>query len=241
MDETEDYTFLGYDIPARGEKDFEPDGTDRQQLALQTSRQAMYNALSVERQITVKQYIRADIVNNVGLVRNMKGHMTMGTTRGGICELLPEELLYLVERGNVEAYYNDLPLSLQQVYAVLDLNLDHFQVYSYLRRVGYAVRRSKSVSTSSVVNTMWHGTVHRRSVFFSYDALYCHLQFVPYTSRSYLPITYDVYKPGHYKKTAKPDFQVAVTNTKDGVILSNVITAVVDGVISFLSTSDTTL
>jgi len=35
-------------IPKRGEKDFEPDGTNKQQRILQEGREAMYAALSFE-------------------------------------------------------------------------------------------------------------------------------------------------------------------------------------------------
>jgi len=86
-------------------------------------------------------------------------------------ELLPEEALYLVERGSLlcweqtegqeiqaeepEARRGDLldpvqiigaPLSVQQSFAVMigkaGLTFERYQVYAYLRRFGYVVRRS---------------------------------------------------------------------------------------------------
>jgi len=86
-------------------------------------------------------------------------------------ELLPEEALYLVERGSLlcweqtegqenqaeepEERGQDLsdpvqiigaPLSVQQSFAVMigkaDLTFERYQVYAYLRRFGYVVRRS---------------------------------------------------------------------------------------------------
>ena len=86
-------------------------------------------------------------------------------------ELLPEEALYLVERGSLlcweqtegqenqtkeqEERREDLsdpiqiigaPLSVQQSFAVMigkaDLTFERYQVYAYLRRFGYVVRRS---------------------------------------------------------------------------------------------------
>jgi tRNA-splicing endonuclease subunit Sen54 len=86
-------------------------------------------------------------------------------------ELLPEEALYLVERGSllcweqIEGHGDQeeeleerkedssdpvqiigAPFSVQQSFAVMigkaDLTLERYQVYAYLRRFGYVVRRS---------------------------------------------------------------------------------------------------
>ena len=82
-------------------------------------------------------------------------------------ELLPEEALYLVERGSLLCWEQTedqkskaeepeddsdpvqiigAPLSVQQSFAVMvgkaGLTLERYQVYAYLRRFGYVVRRS---------------------------------------------------------------------------------------------------
>src|SRR5437660_10653640 len=67
-DETQDFRFLSLlskadatstSLPKRGEKDFEPDGTKLQELALADSRQAMTDALSGERTQSSKLYVSA--------------------------------------------------------------------------------------------------------------------------------------------------------------------------------------
>jgi hypothetical protein len=50
-----------------------------------------------------------------------------------------------VDHGVIELYYHSVPMSCQQVYHLLDqvnFPLEHYQVYSYLRRFGYIVMRT---------------------------------------------------------------------------------------------------
>lgn len=168
--EAVDYRFLAqkkdYTIPSRGEKDFEPDGTNKQDRVLQASRHAMYDALSVERDISGKNYIRAVWHAELGLAqlpaKDAKGTMFKGLGRTDAKQdtwLLPEELLYMVERGNLECFYQhkEVPMSLQAAYAecIPHIDLNHFQVYAYLKRAGFMVLRSSfptSPSTASPVS-----------------------------------------------------------------------------------------
>lgn len=158
--EAVDYRFLSssvqkkdYVLPARGEKDFEPDGTNRQDKILQSSRDAMYDAVRVERELSHKNYIRATWHSDLAMgkldSRDAKGTMfkSIGRTdRHQQTWLLPEELLYMVERGNLECFYEqvELPMSLQAAYAecIPHIGLEKFQVYAYLKRAGYMVLRS---------------------------------------------------------------------------------------------------
>lgn len=119
-------------LPKRGEKDFEPHGTRHQDGVLEASRQAMHNVLDYTRVHTPKAHVRAfyygvdslerDRVigeewrqgledDHVVLVESSKGvHFktmgkdTLGKKRSSLW-LLPEEALYLVERGTLDLWW----------------------------------------------------------------------------------------------------------------------------------------
>lgn len=122
----------GGQLPKRGEKDFEPHGTKHQDDILSASRQAMHDALSYTRIHTAKQYNRAFYYGDEGLRRDeviredwrqgleedhiilaesTKGphFRSMGKTATGKRNpglwLLPEEALFLVERGNLDLWW----------------------------------------------------------------------------------------------------------------------------------------
>lgn len=71
--------------------------------------------------------------------------------RNGVLWLLPEETIYLVERGNLECWWEEgIPMSLQGVYAsCLDGcgGLERYQVYAYLKRAGYIIQRAPTADT----------------------------------------------------------------------------------------------
>ena len=79
---------------------------------------------------------------------------TMGKAEAdGRLYLLPEEALYLIERGNLDLRWpvveddeEGMPMSLQSAYAALvgrlGLTLERYSVYAGLKRIGYAVKRS---------------------------------------------------------------------------------------------------
>ncbi|MCJ1288089.1 tRNA-splicing endonuclease subunit sen54 [Xylographa opegraphella] len=165
-DETQDFRFLTNlsltteqpSLPRRGEKDFESHGTSSQQDALSKSRTAMQDALSYPRIHTPKSQMVAIYNPQSGrtAVDHPKGpHIrTMGKAEAdGTLYLLPEEALYLIERGNLDLRWpvaesdeDGLPISLQSAYAVLigrlGLTLERYSVYGGLKRIGYAVQRS---------------------------------------------------------------------------------------------------
>ncbi|PLW14497.1 hypothetical protein PCANC_15129 [Puccinia coronata f. sp. avenae] len=74
-------------------------------------------------------------------------------------ELAPEELLYLIERGTVECWTADdptrglgaIPISVQRAWAEIigthQLSLERYQVYAYLKRLGYIVLRKEHVDS----------------------------------------------------------------------------------------------
>ena len=147
-------------LPRRGEKDFESHGTTAQQDALSKSRTAMHDALSYPR-IHAPKYLISATYNPDGgrtLVENPRGQhfRTMGKAETDArLYLLPEEALYLVERGNLylrwpigyrEDEDDEMPFSLQSAYAILvgnlGLTLERYTVYSGLKRSGYVVNRA---------------------------------------------------------------------------------------------------
>jgi tRNA-splicing endonuclease subunit Sen54 len=119
-------------LPKRGEKDFEPHGTKHQGGILEASRQAMHDALSHTRIHPPKAYLRGYYYGEEGLKRDevvaeelrqgldddhivvvdssrgphfkTMGKTTQGRKHGSIW-LLPEEALYLVERGNLDLWW----------------------------------------------------------------------------------------------------------------------------------------
>ncbi|KAL8846075.1 MAG: hypothetical protein Q9221_008806 [Calogaya cf. arnoldii] len=118
-------------LPRRGVKDFEYHGTNAQVSVLQGSRQAMHEALSVGRLHTPKSCLVGyfdvyspggeDAIEDEGRIRSLgmgerrtvvvekpfgQHTRTMGTAdkKGGLM-LLPEEVIYLVERGSLDVQY----------------------------------------------------------------------------------------------------------------------------------------
>lgn len=174
-DEVHDWRFLskaGAGIPKRGDKDFEPDGTQVQRDGLQESRDAMYEALAGVRGHHLKNKLIAVWLplKNCAIVPHAKGNyfrdmgfpVNLGTRIKDGMELNPLETVYLVERGSMVIYIaNDefqrfyagdlltfdydsllkMDLAMLYAYAFVDTLVDHYQVYSYLKRHGYLVRR----------------------------------------------------------------------------------------------------
>ncbi|KAH9936421.1 tRNA-splicing endonuclease subunit sen54 N-term-domain-containing protein [Fomitopsis serialis] len=168
-------------IPKRGEKDFEPTtagGSGLQRHVLDRSRHAMLEALSAPRTISSKSIsyavwhpdiARAHVTVSRGIHFASMGHSVArtGTVDDGAkkihkrLELLPEEILYLVERGAMLCWkacdlapadipgletVDGVPMTVQQAFAEVigteDLTLEKYQVFAYLKRLGYAVTRT---------------------------------------------------------------------------------------------------
>jgi len=138
-------------LPKRGEKDYEPDGTEVQQKVLQDSRDSMFDALSGARGHVIKQYVRAVWIPSVrrALIEKPKGSFlqTCGVVdSSNRCWLRPEEFCYLAERGTVEPWFEekDIAMSIQAVYAACFVDedeIDEYHVYSYLKRHGFIVMK----------------------------------------------------------------------------------------------------
>ncbi|OKP15026.1 hypothetical protein PENSUB_3421 [Penicillium subrubescens] len=187
-------------LPRRGEKDFEPNPTEFQADVLSASRQAMHNALAHPRlhnpktqviaiyapegpppapAVTPGQPSRGASVSPDACVYvpSPKGQYfkSMGQAdRKGVIWLLPEEALYLLERGSLDIRWPtsitggttvgegseeeelSIPMSLQAAYTCLigrgGLTLERFTVFSSLKRIGYAISRAPGWDDSTEVD-----------------------------------------------------------------------------------------
>jgi tRNA-splicing endonuclease subunit Sen54 len=183
-EEIQDFRFLNQaqKLPSRGVKDFEPHGTNLQQSTLNASREAMHTALSQTRfhgtdkprAVYATEGNGAWVFNptgqwvkSTGKVKPVPGRVTeLIDGEGNVKEqklmrmwLLPEEALWLIERGSLDLRYpaeegqeegEGIPMSLQGAYAAYigrekedGLKLEQFTVYQYLKRCGYHVFRAR--------------------------------------------------------------------------------------------------
>ncbi|KAN0063993.1 tRNA-splicing endonuclease subunit sen54 [Thecaphora frezii] len=173
-------------IPKRGEKDFEPTGFGGQAKLLERSREAMIAAISGQRRTINKGLTTASWDDDIqrAVVHELQGKLfeTTGqiakrqvlvpTTEGqpqckivSRNELLPEEALFMLERGSLllfarpppesrdeagKAHHQVEPMSLQQAFSRLvsdasGLTRERYQIYVYLKRLGYVVQRADDV------------------------------------------------------------------------------------------------
>ncbi|KPV72651.1 uncharacterized protein RHOBADRAFT_55742 [Rhodotorula graminis WP1] len=170
-------------IPKRGEKDFEPITSSdafppsskeatlsaHQRQLLQDSRNALYTALSSgSRHHSSRAHNaftwRPDL--DGGRATCDAGNASYGIHFSNIghfnqfrkqLELLPEEALYMVERGAVELWRQGddgsrVPMSVQQAWNELighdELTPERYQVYAFLRRLGYVLTRARPIAGS---------------------------------------------------------------------------------------------
>ncbi|KAF8603085.1 hypothetical protein BDV93DRAFT_473781 [Ceratobasidium sp. AG-I] len=179
-------------IPKRGEKEFEPaagGATALQSHFLTKSRNAMFSALRGSRGANSKtisyavwhpELGRAHVILARGTHFSALGHSALRQLENESdsakphkrLELMPEEALYLMERGSlfcwrkteVPAYlvsspedFSNLedcdlssgaPMSVQQGFAEMigmdGLTLPHYIIYAYLKRLGYTIGRSSA-------------------------------------------------------------------------------------------------
>ncbi|CAJ0764300.1 10075_t:CDS:2, partial [Entrophospora sp. SA101] len=144
-------------------KDFKPNGSSRQEQLTKESLNALNKVLSEERSGSSRQFCIAtwySTPTNKALVTTIKGNHfhNMGHSISGQQWLLPEETLFLLERGSLVVYYDNTPISLQQAYNLMIcdwLSFEKYQmkkdqnkkiVYAYLKRIGYTVLRTTSLS-----------------------------------------------------------------------------------------------
>ncbi|XP_061906294.1 tRNA-splicing endonuclease subunit Sen54 isoform X1 [Entelurus aequoreus] len=144
-------------IPIRGQKDFYPKDSAEQQQRLQQSLKEHWGLVSEERVERLGNLVRATWIPSERIVELQspagKFWQTMGfSVRGKQC-LLPEEALYLMECGSVQVFHQDLPLSIQDGYERFlspdTVNLQQYQVFGHLKRLGFVVHRFDASSEPS--------------------------------------------------------------------------------------------
>lgn len=167
-DEVQDYKFLNKQLPKTGEKDFEPDGTNFQVDKLEESKQLMFEVLQQPIKIHEKLLLQGIFLphDDETVILNVRGNYFKDLGRHlsvqgkSVVILNKLETLYLVERGSMILYlcndkiisylngeinsfsYHDLvPLSLQYLYSHINsFEIQKYQVFAYLKRLGYLVR-----------------------------------------------------------------------------------------------------
>lgn len=133
----------------RGQKDFFPDDSDKQRQCLEQTLNEHWSLISEERVERLGSLVKASWIPEDQIVELQtpagKFWQTMGFSTEGKQYLLPEEALYLMECGNVQVFYQDLPLSIQDGYEMFlsskTMNLLQYQVFAHLKRLGYVVHR----------------------------------------------------------------------------------------------------
>ncbi|KAI9828152.1 MAG: tRNA-splicing endonuclease subunit sen54 [Thelocarpon impressellum] len=228
-DETQDFRFLSnfaqdgpFTIPRRGEKDFEPHGTSHQDSLLAASRNAMHHALSSTRVHIPKTHLvghwHADVSQCAIPKPNGPHFKTLGKGhRDGSMWLLPEEMLYLLERGALDVRWGGgeeaegVPMSLQGAYAVCigdemqnKIGLERWNVYAALKR---RLHRS-------------YNDIYRRLfVIPHYDpTLPSERAATSHNTSSPFRVAFDVWKPRPaFRKSAPetPDYRIAVVSARD--------------------------
>ncbi|XP_073349810.1 tRNA-splicing endonuclease subunit Sen54 [Pagrus major] len=136
-------------IPVRGQKDFFPNDSDEQRQRLEQSLNEHWSLISEERVERLGNLVKATWLPSEQIVELQspagKFWQTMGFSANGKQHLLPEEALYLMECGNLQVFYQNLPLSIQDGYEKFlsssTVSLQQYQVFGHLKRLGYVVHR----------------------------------------------------------------------------------------------------
>ncbi|KAK9369131.1 tRNA-splicing endonuclease subunit sen54 N-term-domain-containing protein [Lipomyces kononenkoae] len=175
-------------LPKRGEKEYEPTGSRSDVDNLDESRQAMYTALSGERRHTSKVHISGIWYPHLRKARVLVARGPHFKSIGkadsnGTIWLLPEEVIYLVERGSMSLYNakSDTNISLQGCYAACLAAChghERYLVYAYLKRLGFLVQRATTFDeygeenvekkpNMSKAREIWNFLVRKFIIFFT--------------------------------------------------------------------------
>ncbi|CAI5111906.1 CRE_HP_G0129550.mRNA.1.CDS.1 [Saccharomyces cerevisiae] len=150
-------------LPKRGEKDYEPDGTNLQDLLLYNASKAMFDTISDSiRGTTVKSEVRGYYVphKHRAVLLKPKGSFmqTMGRADStGELWLDFHEFVYLAERGTILPYYRleagsnksskhetEILLSMEDLYSLFSSQqeMDQYFVFAHLKRLGFILKPS---------------------------------------------------------------------------------------------------
>ncbi|XP_028842803.1 tRNA-splicing endonuclease subunit Sen54 isoform X1 [Denticeps clupeoides] len=136
-------------IPVRGQKEFSRSDSEKQKERLQQSLEEHWALIAEERVERLGSLVKGLWIPGERVVELQspagKFWHTMGYADQGKQFLLPEEALYLMECGDLQVFFHDLPLSIQEGYKTLlspeSVTLQQYQVFGHLKRLGYAVSR----------------------------------------------------------------------------------------------------
>lgn len=144
-------------VPQRGgTKDFMPDGSWLQGKRLEKFHLEREAVLSEPRVQRIADLVKGEwnpaqkLVELEKEMRNFWEHM--GFVDKKRKWLFPEEALFLMETNVLEVWYKGMPISIQQAYTMftgMTFPLEHYQVYSHLRRIGYVVLRHQQRLSST--------------------------------------------------------------------------------------------
>ena len=106
---------------------------------------------------------RWDSDTNLAVVEQRKGSnvVKFGFHNGDGMFLYPEDALFLMDQGLLELFYQGLPLSMHEAYMLmvpLLPSFEYYEVFSYLCRLGYVVRRhtkEKLIETDERGESKW--------------------------------------------------------------------------------------
>lgn len=189
--------------------------TEVQESSVERARKALFDCISIPPKITKqcsKGILRKDVYTSISV--NKGTHLrTMGFSQKGVITLFPEEAAFLVSRDAlVVTDENNQPLSFQDFCEILCegsdgwISFDKYQVYSYLKRLGYIVLRSKPTDLASlnmgatIINdkcSLWDLFVQKLTLWIYKDSI--------------LPLVWN-YKYSNYRKYNQDKLGKYVTN-----------------------------
>ncbi|RHZ55433.1 hypothetical protein Glove_415g9 [Diversispora epigaea] len=140
-----------------GLKDNQEIESDQQEF-FEESLLTLKDALSEERSTSSRKICKGiwykSPINKIKIITARGNHLhNMGHSINGQIWLYPEEALFLLERGMLTIEFKDVPVSIQQAYMLMMtgdefITLEKYQVYTYLKRIGFTVMRPPSQSQS---------------------------------------------------------------------------------------------
>ncbi|KJE90332.1 hypothetical protein, variant [Capsaspora owczarzaki ATCC 30864] len=143
-----------------GEKFAARDGSMKQFASLRLSYFDYKRQLAKDRFYT-RSLCRTQLEDNrvVCVVTLQRGnHMiSQGYTYGSNVVLMPEEAIYLLDRGRIDIVHEGRRLSVQEAIAVLchgELAMETLQLFIHLKRLGYVVRRFSHPVKSSLIDSL---------------------------------------------------------------------------------------
>lgn len=229
-------------LPKRGEKDFEPDGLTVQLDLLGLAIDSMFQALGLPRSHHPNLHVEAVWLGTKLVVPFPRGNYfrDVGTAgHKGILYLDAIETIYLCERGSLAVRLGDdqftsevenaesaelfrhvdtsrLPhLDLAMLYGVSGVDLDEYQVYGHLKRLGYLVRRwtleEVTVPSKHEYHQLWWDYFLRFTSYYRFFVSLVRPHSPSITAANPLPQGFAVWKPTpNFKKRNPPPPQYHV-------------------------------